>query len=441
MRSVPDSITTDAGPPLALPLAHFLVGLAFLAVGALVATSLALGAGPPFARLVAVHLLLVGWIALTIMGAMIQFVPVWSGVELFDRRLAIAQLVLVGSGVPGFAVAFLLARPAVAVGFAGIMVLGMLCFCLLLALTLNRARPWDSTETHFALAIAFLFVATLLGFGAALEFRFDLFPIGPVGRPAVIGAHATLAVFGGLVVTIVGALYQLGPMFTQHEPGPAAERLRRLELVVMPAGVVVLALGRLVGVPAVGRVGAAGVVLGMAIAFCLLLTHVRGATTGYSPMLPRYLAAGVLGVAWAATASIGWASDPLSYSAWFGMPGIGPALLFGAIGFVVVGTLYHVIPFLIWLRGYSDLVGFEPVPMTDDLYHDGLARAELVTLLSGTGVLIVGITLPVVIPPWISAGLLLVGIGLFVTNMGWTVRIHAPSAIAVDRLRVSDRGG
>lgn len=39
-----------------------------------------------------VDLLFVGCICVKIMGAMTQFIPVWSGVELHSRRFAVREL-------------------------------------------------------------------------------------------------------------------------------------------------------------------------------------------------------------------------------------------------------------------------------------------------------------------------------------------------------------
>jgi len=82
MSVVPGPLETDQQPPMTIPLRHFVLGLAFLLLGIGVGLGIAAGVAPGFATLAHVHLLLAGWVCLTIMGAMTQFVPVWSGVEL-----------------------------------------------------------------------------------------------------------------------------------------------------------------------------------------------------------------------------------------------------------------------------------------------------------------------------------------------------------------------
>jgi cbb3-type cytochrome oxidase subunit 1 len=84
---------------MTVPLRYFLVGFAFLLAGGAVGLARVLGGAPGFAELAHVHLLLVGWVCLTIMGATTQFAPVWSNVPLHSRRLANATLVFVVVGV------------------------------------------------------------------------------------------------------------------------------------------------------------------------------------------------------------------------------------------------------------------------------------------------------------------------------------------------------
>ncbi|MDY6780483.1 MAG: hypothetical protein SV760_08065, partial [Halobacteria archaeon] len=103
--TVPDDLETENQPPLSVPLQRFVVSLVFLVAGGVVGTVAAVepGSGVEAAH---VHLLVVGWVCVTIMGAMTQFVPVWSGTSLHSRLLARLQLVLVGVGVVGLAALF-----------------------------------------------------------------------------------------------------------------------------------------------------------------------------------------------------------------------------------------------------------------------------------------------------------------------------------------------
>ncbi|WP_394346015.1 hypothetical protein [Halorubrum sp. BOL3-1] len=123
-----------------------------------------------------------------------------------------------------------------------------------------------------------------------------------------------------------------------------------------------------------------------------------------------------------------------------GGPGSAPLLLLGVIGSVILGTLYHIVPFVVWVHRYSDRVGFEAVPMVDDLYDDRLAAADGSLLFLGTALLVgaalaadaSGATLAGGSPETALAGLSLVtlGVGVFMINAFLVIRGHAPGSLA-----------
>lgn len=484
MSTVPGDLSTEVQPPLAIPLRHFLVGLGFLVAGSIAALALAVpgfvGDGAAgFERVAAAHLLLVGWVGLTILGAVTQFVPVWSGVPLHSNRLGSLQLALVGLGVPGFAAGLWVGDPASGVPFALAMVVGVTVFVYNVGRTLLAARPWDVTERHFALALGFFAEAITVAATLALDFRYAVFPAGVVSRANAVAAHATLAVFGGVLVTVAGALYQLGPMFTQSDPGPLDRGLQQVETVALPAGVATLAFGRLVGQAGLAAVGGLLVSVSVLAVGWVLARRIRRASVAPSPMTRRYALVAVTLVAWAVTAGLTWLAAALGFGVFgdgggsvastgastvageaalrFGVPTVGPVLLFAAIGFVVLGTLYHVVPFLIWVHRYSDRVGLEAVPTIEDLYDDRVAAVDFAATVGGLivagaalgGRVVAPVVAPVAVPSLASetasldAALLVgvasivVGVCLLVTNLVRTVVVHAPAATGLPLRRLS----
>ncbi|WP_223174172.1 cbb3-type cytochrome c oxidase subunit I [Halorubrum aquaticum] len=415
---------------MTVPLRHFLVGLVFLVAGIGVGIGLHLNVVPGLGRLAHVHLLLAGWICLTIMGAMTQFVPVWSGVTLHSRRLANVQLGLVVAGLSGFVVAFLLVETTWLIPFAALMLVGFWVFAYNIVRTLGTVDEYDVTERHFLGALGFFLALTVLGVLLAIDFTVPTFSRVGVGRSGVVGAHATLAVFGAVLTTVYGALYQLGTMFTQTELHGIDHRLRAVEEVAHPVGVVVLAAGRLAANAPAARVGGLLVLLA-ASAICLVLARkLYEMRVERTPMHTRYVVAvGALAL-WVAVSAPAWTSDPLTREHLLGGANAGHLMLLGAIGFVVVGTLYHVIPFVVWVNRYSDLLGLEDVPMIDDLYDDRIAAIDGL-LLGGGSALIVGANLSSVAGVPVLLGGLLVGVGVvaFVSNVVLVLVRHSPHPI------------
>ncbi|MFB6171548.1 MAG: hypothetical protein ABEJ23_03370 [Haloarculaceae archaeon] len=430
MGAIPGDLSTDAQPPMTVPLRHFVVGLGFLLAGGGVGALLPFGLLPGQPTLAHVHLLLAGWVCITIMGAMTQFVPVWSGTTLHSRRLATVQLWLVTVGLVGFVGAFLGGLAGWLPVFGAVVLAGFWTFVYNVGRTLLPARPWDVTERHFAVALGFFLLVTTFGLTLAVAAARPLLGGLPVTYASLRAAHATLAVFGAVLTTVLGALYQLATMFTQSDLHGIDHWLRRVEEAAYPVGVVVLAAGRLFGLVAVGRLGGALVVAGLLAFSVVLVRRLYEARVPWTPMLSRYAVAAVAMAAWALLALPGWLANPVAPGALFGSPALVHLLVFGVIGFVVLGTLYHVVPFIVWVHQYSDQLGFGDVPMIDDLYDDRLATVDLVALLVGSGTLVVSewVALPAAVTA-AGGAVAVVGFVVFAANVLLVIREHSPRSL------------
>jgi hypothetical protein len=383
--SVPAGVETDHQPPMTIPLRHFLAANMVLVIAVLAAVAAVLGRLPGVTAAVGAHLALAGWVCLTIAGALTQFVPVWSGVSLYSRRLAWVQLPLLVAGLTALILGLATVRPELLVTGGAVLLLGFWTMCYNVGRTLWRGRPWDYTERHFALALGYFLLVTTLGFTLAGSFAVPVeFPFG-IDRGGVRAAHATLAVFGAVLTTIFGALSQLASMFTQTETTRLDGVLERIEEVCYPVGVLGLAGGRLFGEPAVARVGGLLVLLGIVAVLCHLARRLLAARVAFSSTLRRYAVVVPAGLLWAVTTLPVWWATPLAPSATLGAPTTVPLLVGGVVGFVVVGTLYHVVPFVVWVHEYSDRLGLEAVPSLDDLTDDRLTRVEFLAFVTALG--------------------------------------------------------
>jgi len=429
MSAIPGDLDTESQPPMTVPLRHFVVGLGFLLVGVAVGVGRAVDAVPGLGTLAHVHLLLAGWVCITIMGAMTQFVPVWSGATLHSRRLASVQLVLVTVGLAGFTLALVLGEVGWLARFGALLLAGFWTFVYNVGRTLATVERYDVTERHFLVSLCFFLLLTTLGLALAISLARPVLPAS-VSHGGLRGAHATLAVFGAVLTTIYGALYQLGTMFTRTELRGVDHYLRGVEELGHPAGVALLATGRLVDGVALARVGGLLVCVA-ALSFALVLgRRLYEMRVERTPMHSRYAVAVAALTAWALLSLPTWFDRPTAREHLLGAPGTVHLLVLGAVGFVVVGTLYHVVPFIVWVHRYSDLLGFEDVPMIDDLYDDRLAAVEFALLVAGTAVL-VGSDLAAGGTLVTAAGGVLVGLGVvcFVASVLLILRDHGPHSL------------
>ncbi|MBX0296481.1 hypothetical protein [Haloarcula nitratireducens] len=430
MAAIPGSVDTDLQPPMTVPLRHFWVGLTALLAGSVVGVGLVAGVVPGLGRLALVHLFLIGWVCITIMGAMTQFVPVWSGVPLHSRRLAAVQLALVTAGLIGFVASLLLGALALLPVFGTAMLAGFWVFAYNVGRTLARAGRLDVTERHFALSLGFFVVLTAFGLALAVDFTRPFLAQYSVSRSNVVLAHATLAVFGAVLTTVYGALYQLATMFTQTELHGIDDHLKRTEEVGHPVGVALLAVGRLVGSEPAAALGGLLVCLAALSFGAILARKLFEMRVERTPMHTRYAVVALSLSSWALLTVPAWATDPLARAHLLGGPGTTHLLVLGTVGFVVLGTLYHVVPFVVWVHRYSDLLGFEDVPMIDDLYHGRLAAADAALLISGTALLAAADLVPAAVALR-GVGGVLVGLGVFAfaVNMRSVLRNHSRHSV------------
>lgn len=148
MKPPTADLDTDKKPPLSLPFAHFVAGAVLLLVGGGLA-----GVGPYFLPIQAssagtLHLLLAGWVGLTIMGAMVLFVPVWSGTRLHSRRLSVTSLWLVFLGVAGTVTVFFTRTYGWFPITTTVLITGYWTFAYTIARSLPPVRRLDITEEH-----------------------------------------------------------------------------------------------------------------------------------------------------------------------------------------------------------------------------------------------------------------------------------------------------
>jgi hypothetical protein len=364
---------------------------------------------------------------------MTQFVPVWSDVSLYSRRLARAELVLVSVGVAGLVAAFASGRYTDTV-FPGLILLaGFWTFVYNIGRTLPSldVRRLDVTERHFLFALVFILVTTFLGVALAADYRWNFLTETPFKRGGVVAAHATFAVFGIVLTTVLGAMYQLVTMFTKTELYGFEEYVKSFETSAYPLGVIVLASGRMFSVEEFAQLGSVFLLLSV-VGFgtvALKKLYESGVDVVGHPMLVRYVVAVPALLAWTVAVAPGWVRRPLS-SGFAGDTAISHVLLVGFVGYVVVGTLYHIVPFLVWVERYSDRLGLEDVPMIDDLYDSRLERIDLFLTTVGVAGVVAGLQVDELTVVGASGAVAAVGYVLFVANIFLVIQGHKPGGVA-----------
>ena len=218
------------------------------------------------------HVALVGWALMMIVGVSHRLLPMFLLAHGADTRWTRRSLMLLGVGVVVLTVALTLRVGPLAWLAVALLEGGVACF-VWQARAFHRARIRRKIDVgmRFAgIALGFLIVSALLG-PAVLA--------GGVSHPRVATAYVAVGLLGGIVLYVVGFFYKIVPLLAwtvryrdRMGKGDAptvaqtfSGRIAHAQLVVMTAGVALLATGIGAGSTHVARCGAvlflAGVIL------------------------------------------------------------------------------------------------------------------------------------------------------------------------------------
>ena len=344
-------LSFEQAPPFSLPLRFFLTAPLFLlaAAGLIVLSPDALASRWTPQALALTHALTLGVLAMVMLGALMQMLPVVAGSPLpAPRFVAWFSHVALTAGTVALMSGFQTTEPA-AFGFA-VVLLGCGFAVFLAAAGISLAQAVAAvTVGGIRLAMASLAVTLVLGLALAL-LRTGWWT--PPAVEAAIGAHLAFGLLGWVLLLVIGVAYQVVPMFQITPPYPPrlarwlAGAMFALLLLHAAAPWLPQAAGR------VADIGLAGGVLLFAIATLRLQARRRrklpDITLAYWRLGMASLIACV--AAWlVAGFSPVWADSDV-----FPML-LGVLFIGGFAVSVVSGMLYKIVPFLAWFHLQAQL--------------------------------------------------------------------------------------
>ncbi len=207
------SLSTGQAPPISVPLRFFAAAPLFLLLAALILRS---GTDNPFADphtpalLAATHCITLGFMAIIMLGAMQQILPVVIGSPMPASRLTVwltfLPLILGALLLPA---GFMLGQPVLLDLAWPLLGLAFLTFICASLISLTRAPARNATSTAILLSVFALGGVTALGM--LLAHGYAVGSLLPYARLAT--AHVSLALGGWVMLLIVGVSYQVVPMF------------------------------------------------------------------------------------------------------------------------------------------------------------------------------------------------------------------------------------
>lgn len=364
-----------------------------------------------------VHTLTLGWITMTIFGAMSQMAPVLWETSLAAPGVLKAAWWLFTGGIIGFVGCFWARLPMYWIP-AVFLVTAVLLYLYSFLKTMASARQLDWAGKHLALSVWYLLALAILGLMLAYDKEQGRLFADPTG---VLIAHVHLALIGWVSLSIIGVSYRLVSMFSlshieSKTPG-------RLALVLLNAGLLGLAGDALFF--GHHRLKLWAVVL--AAGYLAYTFQMRGIfkerTRRIDPALAYTLTAIVGGFVWVALGlglAFGWLQDDTEQRTAY----VFCALLAWITPFIL-GQIHKIIPFLIWLHVYSKAWKPPlPLPKIQDLSSERLVWTELAVFIPGVYAGISGFLAQSYFLLRLSSVFLLAAATLYVTNMSITL-LHA----------------
>jgi hypothetical protein len=385
--AAPSPLASQLSPPFLLPGEHFAGGVAFLVLGMLglvwVSPDLAAGRFLTPGAVAVTHLFTLGWITLSIFGALYQFLPVALGTPIRSVPLAHVTFGLFVSGLPAFSYGLVAGVVWLVIGGATLFGAAVILFCGNLAATLARSTRRDLTWWSLAAAVTYLFLTAVLGLVLATNL-----PVGYLGgsRWNAVGVHMHLALGGWVLMVVIGVAHRLLPMFLLSHG--ADERWGQAAGVLVAVGVGCLVLLHHAPPVASQWVPAALIAAGLAAFLVQAASYFRHSV---KPTLdPGLRLAG---------AGLGILAAGLVLGAWSMVAGWTPGTLVGAYGLALIlglsvfvaGHYYKIVPFLVWYHRYGPLVARQPVPRVGDLYSARVAAVAAVLMAVGAGGVVLGV--------------------------------------------------
>lgn len=375
------SISQDFAPPFKLIAPFFIVGSFFYLAAVLYiffigAQNLSL---LDTKILGFVHLFLLGFVMMTIFGAMAQLVPVVLEVGHFGVELFYAIWPLLGIGTVMMAFGF--SHPML-LPFGGVVVLiAMMIFVMEIFLTIKKVEKLTLVMSSMLLANIFLFLGIIFGLVMALGYA----GMVNVDVDALLRSHVFLVIVGYIVVTVMGLSAVLIPMFGLSHSFSMKPLKNAMTMISIAAFLIVAS--SLSGLKLLEYAGYIVSVVAMVIYFffvkVIYTTRARKEIDIYAKSLIFSYISFMVSLALGVLYLFG-AGKPFLLSA-------GWLMFFGFFAFVITGHIYKIIPFLVWFERFSPLVGKQKVPMLADMLPQKSSSAQLI--FSAIGVIVVTVAL------------------------------------------------
>jgi len=357
-----------------------------------------------------VHLFLLGFIMMSIFGAMAQLVPVVLEVGHFGIELFYAIWPLLGIGTVLMAIGFL--NSAALLPYGGVVVLiSIMIFVMETFLTIKRVKKFNIVMSSVLISNTFLFFGIIFGLVMALAYAGTI----DANIDRLLRSHVFLVIGGYINITLMGLSVVLLPMFGLSH-GFSMKPLK-IAMTMMSVAVLFVVSSSLMEFAFLKYLGYVLAIISLFVYFYLVQiiykTRARKEIDIYAKSLIFSYFSLVSSLILALSYLVVGFEPLILSSGWL--------MFFGFFGFAVTGHVYKIVPFLVWFERFSPLVGKQKVPMLADMLPPKSSSAQF--LFCAIGVFVVSIAILLQNDTLIKAGasFLFIGALAFVRSMFYMI--------------------
>ena len=356
------------------------------------------------------HLFTLGWLTMTIFGALYQLLPVALGAPIRWPKLGHLSFWAFAPGAGLFACGVADNSTMLHHVGVGLVAIGVILAVINIAATLPRARSRDVTWAAIAIAITYL--SSTLVLGVVLLHNIHTGFIASA-RLHVLATHLHIAIVGWALIMIVGVAHRLLPMFLLAHG--ADTRWTKRALVLLACGLPLLALGINAQISAASWAAVTLMEAGLACFIYQAASFFRVRVRKRIDIGMRFAAAGLAFLV--AAALLG----PVVL--WLGPSATRLATVYVLLGLVagivvfVSGFFYKIVPLLAWTARYSGPTRTAGAPTVAQLFSARVAEAQLAVMVSSLVILSAAILAGSAMVAYAGAGLFMLGVLLFVTQI------------------------
>ncbi|GBD91625.1 cytochrome C and Quinol oxidase polypeptide I [bacterium BMS3Abin04] len=367
-----NSITTTYAPPFKIVAKYFIAAIIdFVILNFLLMLNYKDITGFYFQpKILAItHLLTLGWISMTIFGAMFQLVPVVLETKLFSEKLADIQFWIFLLGMIGFVTGFWNSDTGLHLNASAVLLnIAVLIFAVNMVGTFIHVKKWNITGWYLISALIYLIITAIAGFLLAYNLWH---PYISINHLQYLKLHAEVAVIGWVTMVVMGVSYKLIPMFTlSHGYSMKSSKWAFWLVNIGLVGIniffhfennIIEILGSTLFI-------AAGIAFFLFQVYLIYKNRLRKKRDiGIKYSIFSFYMLGIVTLFGLIFSFIDLSGIPNIYLVF------GYLVLYGYLSMLIVGQMYKIVPFLAWYHKYSSKVGLEPVPMLKDMFNEKYA--------------------------------------------------------------------